>query len=256
MMCGDLAICCPQSGTGEAINAMPPPNFSVPERSNLDYLGSQGHSHDHQDSYPIMPPGQMVNQQPATDYGFNDPSGRENSAKSMGSQSSARSGGRTASEWAAEQEQFAHLPPLPEGWLRVLSRSTNKIYFCYPETGETTFTEPTGPPPSKQAKSGQLPDGWTQMTSKSTGRTYFWHAGMQKSQFDVPTGNEVASRENTAKSSIPAAPPAQAQHDPSLPEGWVSMVSRSTGKPYYFNSVTQQSQFDRPTFGGVGSGTR
>merc|ERR1711865_931200 len=166
----------------------------------------------------------MVNQQPATDYGFNDPSGRENSAKRMGSQRSARRGGRTASEWAAEQDQFAHLPPLPQGWLRVLSRSTGKVYFCYPETGETTFTEPTGPPPSVlAAKESNLPPGWAQMVSRSTGRTYFWHAGLQKSQFDVPTEASAG------------APQAAAAGASSLPEDWVQMVSRSTGKPYYFN---------------------
>merc|ERR1711957_349614 len=95
--------------------------------------------------------------------------------------------GRTASEWAADQAQFAHLPPLPVGWLRVVSRSTGKLYYCYPETGETTFQEPTGPPPSI-ANAKQLPYGWVELVSRSTGLTYYWNAELQKSQFEVPTG--------------------------------------------------------------------
>merc|ERR1719174_672334 len=136
---------------------------------------------------------------------------RENSHRS---QTNSDRGGKTASEWADDQSQFAHLPPLPPGWLRVLSKSTGKIYYCFPETGETTFQEPTGPPPSVKA-SEQLPPAWTQMVSRSTGRVYYWHAELQKSQFEVPT----------AADSVPdkAAPQADAQapSDSALPAPWV-----------------------------------
>merc|ERR1719498_1085673 len=39
------------------------------------------------------------------------------------------------------QEEFAHLPPLPDGWVRVRSRTTGAIYFYNTTTGETTFQE-------------------------------------------------------------------------------------------------------------------
>ncbi|VDP66858.1 unnamed protein product [Echinostoma caproni] len=32
----------------------------------------------------------------------------------------------------------------------------------------------------------------------------------------------------------------------SLPEGWISKVSSSTGKTYYVNTITQESQWDLP----------
>ena len=33
----------------------------------------------------------------------------------------------------------------------------------------------------------------------------------------------------------------------SLPEGWVIKQSRSTGKDYYFNTVTRESQWEPPS---------
>lgn len=141
--------------------------------------------------------------------------------------------GRTAAEWAQDQEQFSHLPPLPAGWIRVKSRGTGAIYYCCQETGETTFVEPT----ANQAvnKSSDLPAGWVEMVSRSTGRTYYWNSSLQKSQFEKPTAGD-------------AQPPPQPGNDnEGLPPDWTSMISRSTGRTYYFNSKLQKSQYDRPT---------
>eukprot|EP00794_Sanderia_malayensis_P001074 gene1074-415_t len=33
----------------------------------------------------------------------------------------------------------------------------------------------------------------------------------------------------------------------SLPNGWIEKESRSTGKSYFYNTVTQESQWERPT---------
>merc|ERR1719235_838326 len=147
--------------------------------------------------------------------------------------------GRTANDWASDQSQFAHLPPLPEGWIRVRSRTSGAIYFCYTLTGETTFTEPTAPGALGGAGAdtstggGQdLPPGWTEVVSRSTGQIYYWNSALQKSQFEKPMAENA---------------PAEVQMESAdLPAGWVAMVSRSTGKTYYFNSETQQSQFERP----------
>jgi YHS domain-containing protein len=88
-------------------------------------------------------------------------------------------GGKTAQQWAQEQAEFAHLPPLPEGWIRVKSQTTGKIYFFNMHTGKTTFTEPT-----------DLPPGWVQMKSRSTGQPYYWNANLKKSQFERPLTEE------------------------------------------------------------------
>lgn len=89
--------------------------------------------------------------------------------------------GKTALEWASEQEQFAHLPALPQGWIRVKSASTGRLYYFNMVTGKTTFTEPT-----------DLPPGWVQIKSRSTGQPYYWNAQLKKSQFERPTGEPVS----------------------------------------------------------------
>merc|ERR1719321_659482 len=186
--------CCPEAASGQPVGPLPNAgqgqpgmNFSIPEKSNLDlvdkgnlqgYQGygqqdysqqgyqdynQQGYGYGQYDDYGNPQAGfqggyqgELINQQSVTDSKANG-AGREYTGTSQtGSMGSGRSGGRTASEWAQDQEQFAHLPPLPPGWLRVLSRSTGKVYYCYPETGETTFTEPTGPPPSKVQQNSSL----------------------------------------------------------------------------------------------------
>lgn len=250
-MCNDLQSgwCCPEVEQGQPIAPLPPPDAQPVMKGISPYdQGDSGAKHQQggTGSYPPgggeypeppSPPGN--NAQPAVP-GLELPSQpREKTNQSMTSQGTSETrSGRTASEWAADQEQFAHLPPLPPGWLRVLSRSSGKIYFCYPETGETTFTEPTGPPPSVAA-ANNLPEGWVEMVSRSNGRTYFWNAALQKSQFEKPT-----RADGYAGSGSGSRPEAQ---EAELPPGWVEMVSRSTGKKYYFNSATQQSQFEKPT---------
>lgn len=190
----------------------------------------------------------------------------------------SQSDGRTAGDWAQDQHQFSHLPPLPEGWIRVSSKSTGEIYFCHVPTGETTFKEPTGPPSRALAagSSGDLPPGWVEMRSRSSGQVYYWNEELEKSQFERPTAalyaeftgglaagwEEVVSKTtgqtyywNAAlqqstfvrpvgnDSTISAESTAK---DNGLPPGWVAMVSRSTGKTYYYNTDTQQSQFEMP----------
>lgn len=143
-------------------------------------------------------------------------------------------GAATAAEWAARQEEFAHLPALPEGWIRVRSRSSGDIYFCSLTTGEVTFTQPTQPSTQASAdKVDGLPPGWVTMTSRSTGKTYYWNAALQKSQFEKPT-------ESSAQQPIYG-------NSEGLPAGWVEMVSRSTGRTFYWNEKLGKSQYDKPT---------
>lgn len=149
--------------------------------------------------------------------------------------------GRTVQEWAEDQGQFAHLPPLPEGWIRIRSKTTGGIYFYYKETGETTFTEPTGPP--SDYKSEGLPPGWVEMQSRTTGKVYYWNATLQQSQFQRPTRDDMDDMPPELQ-----VPQPQEGSDIGLPlpPGWVEMVSKTTGKVYYLHKESGHSQFDRP----------
>merc|ERR1712224_151598 len=72
---------------------------------------------------------------------------------------------KTVADWAAEQEEFENLPPLPDGWIRIKSQSTGRVYYMNTYTGDQTFIQP------KRA----LPDGWEECRSKSTNQTCYYH---------------------------------------------------------------------------------
>jgi len=138
----------------------------------------------------------------------------------------------------ADQAQFAHLPPLPKGWMRVRSKTTGAIYYCQTTTGETTFIEPTSEGASRKVESSskekvELPPGWHLMVSRSTGRPYYWNSDLNVSQFEHPSSPRQEKTETLSDTS-------------DLPSGWVRLMSRTTGRPYYFNSKLQLSQFKHP----------
>lgn len=82
--------------------------------------------------------------------------------------------GKTIGEWTAEQAAFKDEAKLPEGWLRIKSRSNGDVYFFNKKTQETTFDFP-------------LPPGWTRELSKSTGKPYYFNAAKKQSSFEIPT---------------------------------------------------------------------
>lgn len=187
-------------------------------------------------------------QQSGADYGRQGP--RENSIAD--SLKSAESANKTASDWAADQAQFAHLPPLPAGWMRVVSRSTGEVYYYCPETNETTFDKPTQAAELLSNKKNTLPEGWSQRVSRGNGRVYYWHAETNKSQFEIPTeadagvGGPSSSSPETFMEVTPRFDNDPKQSKGDLPEGWEQIQSKTTGQPYYFNFNTKQSQFEHP----------
>lgn len=107
------------------------------------------------------------------------------------------SGGKTIRDWASQQDEFAHMPPLPTDWIRIKSRKDNSVYYWNQKTQKASFEFPKdgtstpaqkAPTPAAPTKANEdLPPGWTKQVSKSTGKVYYWHAGKQKSMFERPT---------------------------------------------------------------------
>ncbi|CAK9112514.1 unnamed protein product [Durusdinium trenchii] len=73
---------------------------------------------------------------------------REPALESLGADSSAPSREdtqdlRTPEEWAGAQERlFGHLPALPPKWIRIVGKSTGKVFFYNMITGESTSSAP------------------------------------------------------------------------------------------------------------------
>lgn len=98
----------------------------------------------------------------------------------------------TVLDWCSKQAQFAHLPPLADGWIRVVSKSTGSIYYVNTHNGQTTFVEPTAMPeppathdPAPVSPTG-LPPGWSCAQSRSTGHVYYFNVFTGQSQFEQP----------------------------------------------------------------------
>ncbi|CAE7228372.1 LOC106772409 [Symbiodinium necroappetens] len=91
------------------------------------------------------------------------------------SPNSADETNKTVLFWASQQDQFSHLPQLPDGWIRIPSKSAGACYYVNLRTGTATFRSPL-----------DLPPGWVKVMSRSTGRHYYWHAEKQISQFELP----------------------------------------------------------------------
>eukprot|EP00747_Dinoflagellata_sp_TGD_P109217 gnl/TRDRNA2_/TRDRNA2_170611_c0_seq1.p1 gnl/TRDRNA2_/TRDRNA2_170611_c0~~gnl/TRDRNA2_/TRDRNA2_170611_c0_seq1.p1 ORF type:complete len:631 (-),score=110.21 gnl/TRDRNA2_/TRDRNA2_170611_c0_seq1:69-1802(-) len=100
---------------------------------------------------------------------------QETSAVKKASSDPPKVAEKTIGQWKKEQDtEFAGLPPLPKGWIRIRSRKDNQIYYFNKLTQESTFEQP-------------LPDGWTKKSSKSTEKTYYYNTKTGKSTFEVPT---------------------------------------------------------------------
>jgi len=90
----------------------------------------------------------------------------------------------TIADWAKSQSQFADMPALEPGWIRVRSnKKADQIYYVNITTGQTQSKEPL----ASSAQGGSLPPGWEQMTSRSSGKVYYFHALSGNTTFQRPT---------------------------------------------------------------------
>lgn len=103
---------------------------------------------------------------------------------------------KTVRQWEQDQAtEFAGLPPLQPGWLRVRSRN-GEVYYFHKKTQEATFHPPEVEahrmrriprgalrPPEVE---GPLPQGWSKQVSKRTAKTYYFNTFTRKSTFQRP----------------------------------------------------------------------
>jgi hypothetical protein len=89
----------------------------------------------------------------------------------------------------------------------------------------------------------QLPAGWTM--HNCDGKP-FYTSPTGVSQWDLPAGSVVASQPPQTVASLP---PAAALPPAALPPGWMELTDSKTNKIYYYNTITNDTTWNRP--GGV-----
>lgn len=98
------------------------------------------------------------------------------SEASLPREATGPAGKMTVEDWLHNQDQFDHLGPLPQNWIRIKS-SHGDIYYMNIVSGKTSMDKPTNE---------DLPRGWEKVVSRSTGGVYYRNIDLGLSQFEVP----------------------------------------------------------------------
>eukprot|EP00405_Crypthecodinium_cohnii_P023400 CAMPEP_0206465586 /NCGR_PEP_ID=MMETSP0324_2-20121206/27928_1 /ASSEMBLY_ACC=CAM_ASM_000836 /TAXON_ID=2866 /ORGANISM="Crypthecodinium cohnii, Strain Seligo" /LENGTH=404 /DNA_ID=CAMNT_0053938493 /DNA_START=107 /DNA_END=1321 /DNA_ORIENTATION=- len=89
----------------------------------------------------------------------------------------------------------------------------------------------------------KLPAGWIRLRSRKSQEIYYYSLKSGESkEASTPISALPAATGGGARAAAPAAAPAA----PALPPDWTVHFSKSTGKTYYYNSKTGNSQFEPP----------
>ncbi|CAJ1954685.1 unnamed protein product [Cylindrotheca closterium] len=176
---------------------------------------------------------------------------------------------------------------LPDGWTEVVDPSSGETYYYNPATQETSWEMPAEEPKATKVTEapstdttmevlssmsqqpeelavpalgespeddGDLPDGWEEVVDPNSGDVYYFNSGSNETSWERPgaePANEksgevevVASEE--MKSSAPAVEEA-AEETAGLATEWEEVIDPNSGDIYYFNSVTNETSWERPS---------
>jgi hypothetical protein len=173
------------------------------------------------------------------------------------------------SEVEAVDEAATTQAELPEGWGSALSRSTGEMYYVNTLTAETTYDVPTAPATAdavagqnqQQQQSwedqGQInADGHEQQVQRQTQlRKQIRSPKLMRQRLARPKQSkaqrlqEQQQRETWTDDGRRSRTPSPSHNYTmsTLPPGWETGRSRSTGEVYYFNPWTGYSTYDIPT---------
>jgi hypothetical protein len=185
-------------------------------------------------------------------------------------------GHETSEEITFEPKDTDDDGELPEGWVESADPSSGEVYYYHSESGDVSWERPTnGEIAETYAQKGEapevfdekeienvdeLPEGWIETQDPDGGELYYYHAESGETSWNRPTSIEekkkslelsmVEEEDDDAMNSIESSE-AEADDDSSipgpLPELWVESNDPSSGETYYFNSLTQEVSWERPS---------
>ena len=146
-------------------------------------------------------------------------------------------------------------PDLPENWVSVDDPASGKIYYYNSVTNETSWEPPTADSsPVPEANSDEAGVGVeAEMARQDSGvlvnevdddDTEQIQEDWTEVDHPAKVPSEVVSEEMSKEELVSDIPPSSIEP---LPEGWVESVDQSSGNTYYYNKVTEETTWDRPT---------
>ncbi|CAB9511698.1 transport protein SEC16B [Seminavis robusta] len=173
-------------------------------------------------------------------------------------------------EQEAITDSDAVQPYLPEGWSEVTDPSTGRIYYINETDGTTSWDMPVAPAVEDSRKNGSegtpgvegespeqsgfdesIPTGVDSLEQADTVDEPFVTAG-DDSALDahhksaLETVESVDKKDGTGASDEPSKESITSQT--ALPDGWVEGFDEALGKTYYYNSISNESSWERPTW--------
>ncbi|KAG7359509.1 WW domain containing protein [Nitzschia inconspicua] len=142
---------------------------------------------------------------------------------------------------------------LPDGWVDLVDPSTNQRYFYNSVTGETSWDPPTA-----------RPSGEILLNNAETEDATIEEASPQgQAEPEISVKADTDTNENDGLYDADQSPEStkdateqvdddNVNYDETLPDGWVDLVDPSTNQRYFYNSVTGETSWDRPTAGPSG----
>eukprot|EP00526_Cylindrotheca_closterium_P004161 CAMPEP_0113637722 /NCGR_PEP_ID=MMETSP0017_2-20120614/19755_1 /TAXON_ID=2856 /ORGANISM="Cylindrotheca closterium" /LENGTH=4255 /DNA_ID=CAMNT_0000548783 /DNA_START=113 /DNA_END=12880 /DNA_ORIENTATION=+ /assembly_acc=CAM_ASM_000147 len=198
------------------------------------------------------------------------------------------------SEPAAE-EAAEETAGLPADWAEVTDPNTGDIYYYNPVANETSWERPSveqknedgaevEPTASEDvqpeetsepavdslavavesehaeadAEASDLPENWTEAVNESTGQTYFYNSLTEETAWERPTKEEGVLEEQeevqedvdpdeNIVSNVSTGAASKNIESSMLPADWIEAVDESSGQTYYYNTVTQETSWEKPS---------
>jgi len=152
---------------------------------------------------------------------------------------------------------------LPPNWEARIDPNTNYTYYYNNVTGVSQWNppEPEAQPqqpqqqPQQSGGGNDLEDGWEERFDPNTNHAYYYNSTTGVSQWEKPVkknqGGGFGGNQNGYNN---GGGYQQNGGGDSLPPGWKEMTDNNTGRPYYVNTQTGESVWERPTGGNQGGG--
>jgi hypothetical protein len=151
----------------------------------------------------------------------------------------------TGHEDLTSVESEDHLTPVPEV---ITDEATASHDF---DETEGTDMEPTNDAPS-------LAPGWSRVVDPSTGQLYYYNSITEETSWELPFKMEPPVDEairdgGDDKPDTNDTEQMQSENGLtsdliSLPNGWTESVDPSSGQTFFYNSITQETSWERPAF--------